>query len=381
MSALIPLALYIHFPWCTSKCPYCDFNSYAKTKAPIPEADYIAALKQDLQHDLEKVQDRKLVSIFMGGGTPSLFSGAQIADLLAFIKQKIPFEKNIEITLEANPESLDYGKLITYRTAGINRISIGVQSFNATQLKKLGRAHSSAQAVAAIIATQKAGFTNFNIDLMYGLPKQTVEEALCDLSEALHYSPAHLSWYHLTLEPNTVFYQNPPQHLPSDTRLIEIENVGRDYLASQNLNRYEISAYARKRFNSRHNTNYWEFGDYLGIGAGAHSKITDAKTGLIERFWKQRTPLKYLNKEINFIGGQKTLTPHDLKLEFLMNALRLIQGVPAHLFFDRTQLNLSELTPQLHLLQQDDLLEKTTDRLQLTPKGQLFLDEVLARFV
>ncbi|HLF66039.1 MAG TPA: radical SAM family heme chaperone HemW, partial [Gammaproteobacteria bacterium] len=219
----IPLALYIHFPWCTSKCPYCDFNSYAKTKDPIPQADYIAALKQDLLQDLSKVPDRKLISIFMGGGTPSLFAPEYIADLLQTINQHITFEKNIEITLEANPESLEYKKLTGYRAAGVNRISIGVQSFNAQQLKVLGRAHSSAQASAAIIATQKAGFHNYNIDLMYGLPKQTVEAALEDLQEALSFSPPHLSWYHLTLEPNTVFYQHPPKYLPLEERVMEME--------------------------------------------------------------------------------------------------------------------------------------------------------------
>jgi oxygen-independent coproporphyrinogen-3 oxidase len=379
--SLIPLALYIHFPWCTSKCPYCDFNSYAKTKDPIPEADYIESLKKDLQNDLEKVQGRKLVSIFMGGGTPSLFSADQIADLLTYINKHIVFEKNIEITLEANPESLDYEKLIGYRAAGVNRISIGVQSFNADQLKKLGRAHNSAQAFAAITATQKAGFTNYNIDLMYGLPKQTVEEALSDLQEALQFSPPHLSWYHLTLEPNTVFYNSPPKNLPSDSRLIEIEKSGREYLSSKNLNRYEISAYAREGRHARHNCNYWEFGDYLGVGAGAHSKITNLTTGEIERFWKQRTPLKYLNKELNFIGGQKVLTPDDLKLEFLMNALRLIQGVSKNLFFERTGLTMSCIQDKLNSLQQEDLLVNLDERLQLTPRGQLFLDEVLARFV
>ncbi|MFA6036866.1 MAG: radical SAM family heme chaperone HemW [Legionellales bacterium] len=379
MLSLIPLALYIHFPWCTSKCPYCDFNSYAKTKDPIPEADYIAALKQDLKNDLEKVQGRKLVSIFMGGGTPSLFSPDHIADLLAYIHQHIGFEKNIEITLEANPESLDYEKLIGYRAAGVNRISIGVQSFNVDQLKKLGRAHNSAQAFAAITAVQKAGFTNYNIDLMYGLPKQTVEEALSDLQEALQFSPKHLSWYHLTLEPNTVFYNSPPKHLPSDSRLIEIEKNGREYLASKNLQRYEISAYARPGLHARHNCNYWEFGDYLGIGAGAHGKITHPDH--IERLWKQRTPLKYLNKESNFIGGQKILNAHDLKLEFLMNGLRLINGVPKHLFSERTGLNILELESELKSLQKENLLIDGDARIQLTQQGQLFLDEILTRFV
>lgn len=381
MLSLIPLALYIHFPWCTSKCPYCDFNSYAKTKAPIPEADYIAALKQDLKNDLEKVRGRKLVSIFMGGGTPSLFSADQIADLLAYIHQHIGFEKNIEITLEANPESLDYEKLKGYRAAGVNRISIGVQSFNVEQLKKLGRAHNSAQAFAAITAVQKAGFTNYNIDLMYGLPKQTVEEALSDLQEALQFSPKHLSWYHLTLEPNTVFYNSPPKNLPSDSKLIEIEKNGREYLASKNLQRYEISAYAREGFHARHNYNYWEFGDYLGIGAGAHGKITDLQTGTIERIWKLRTPKTYLNKENSYIGGTKILTAHDLKLEFLMNGLRLIDGVPKCLFSERTGLDILELKTELKLLQQEGLLINSEDRIQLTQRGQLFLDEVLARFV
>ncbi len=377
----IPLALYIHFPWCTSKCPYCDFNSYAKSKAPIPEADYIAALKQDLLQDLEKVQGRKLSSIFMGGGTPSLFAPPYIADLLHSINQHIPFEKNIEITLEANPESLDYKKLTGYRAAGVNRISIGVQSFNDAQLKTLGRAHGSAQACAAIIATQKAGFHNYNIDLMYGLPKQTVAEALHDLEEALVFAPPHLSWYHLTLEPNTVFYQHPPKHLPPDERVLEIESLGREYLAHKGLKRYEISAYARSHNTCRHNRNYWEFGDYLGIGAGAHGKITDLATGIVERLWKQRTPFKYLNPENNFIGGQKILTVDDLKLEFLMNALRLTEGVGIDLFTARTGLEGASLQQAVLQLKQEELLINSADRLQLTARGQLFLDEVLARFI
>lgn len=379
MSALIPLALYIHFPWCTSKCPYCDFNSYAKTAAPLPEQDYIAALLEDLDKDLGKVVGRELVSIFMGGGTPSLLEANSIEKLLQEIHKRIPFKKNIEITLEANPESLDHQKLMIYRAAGINRISIGVQSFNSTQLKTLGRAHSSAMASAAIIATQKAGFTNYNIDLMYGLPKQTVEEAIADLEEALAFSPPHLSWYHLTLEPNTVFYQNPPKHLPQETRVMAIEQAGRDYIASKGLHRYEISAYARKRHECQHNRNYWEFGDYLGIGAGAHSKIT--LNGEIKRTWKQRTPLKYLGRENHFIGGEKILTKEDLKLEFLMNALRLTEGVSQDLFTQYTGLELTELQPQLKLLQQEELLVSDDHILKLTARGQLFLDEVLGRFV
>jgi putative oxygen-independent coproporphyrinogen III oxidase len=377
----IPLSLYIHFPWCTSKCPYCDFNSYAKTKEPIPEEQYITALKQDLLQDLEKVQGRQLVSIFMGGGTPSLFAGAHINDLLQFINSHIAFEKNIEITLEANPESLDFQKLCAYRAAGVNRISIGVQSFNAEQLKTLGRAHSSAEACAAIIATQKAGFTNYNIDLMYGLPKQTPDGALADLQEALSFYPTHLSWYHLTLEPNTVFYQHPPKHLPPEERIMDIEKLGRAYLADNGLHRYEISAFARKNKQSKHNCNYWEFGDYVGIGAGAHSKITDLTTGVIERAWKQRTPFKYLNPDLDRVGGKKNLTPEDLKLEFLMNALRLIDGVPQHLFQSRTQLDISCLQESLTQLQQENLLIADNTQIQLTEKGQLFLDEVLARFV
>jgi oxygen-independent coproporphyrinogen-3 oxidase len=378
---IIPLSLYIHFPWCTSKCPYCDFNSYAKTEAPIPEADYIAALKQDLLNDLDKVQGRKLTSIFMGGGTPSLFSSTAIENLLDFIQQHIPFEKNIEITLEANPESLDYKKLVGYRAAGVNRISIGVQSFNPDQLKKLGRAHGHAQACAAILATQKAGFSNYNIDLMYGLPKQTVSDALNDLEEAISFSPPHLSWYHLTLEPNTVFYTKPPKHLPSDKRLIEIEQTGREFLLDKNLERYEISAYSRLGRMARHNYNYWEFGDYLGIGAGAHGKITDLATGTVLRLWKLRTPKTYLNNEKHYIGGQKTLTSEDLKLEFLMNGLRLIKGINKNLFTERTGLDYTKIESAINALQAENLLQNNHERLVLSEQGLLFLDEILARFV
>ncbi len=376
----IPLSLYIHLPWCLQKCPYCDFNSYGITQHPMQEKDYAAALIKDFTETLPLIWGRRLVSIFFGGGTPSLFSAETVESILTDIQTLLPFSKeHIEITLEANPGTFEYEKFSDFKKAGINRISLGVQSFDDAQLKKLGRIHSSSNAKEAAKALRDLQF-NFNIDLMYGLPYQTTEQALSDLETALQCSPKHLSWYHLTMEPNTVFYQNPPKGLPVDDIVADIEQAGRNYLQSQGYSRYEISAYALRGFESIHNTNYWTFGDYIGIGAGAHGKITDMSSGIITRYTKQKTPANYLNPNMPFISNSRILTEEELPLEFMMNALRLQQGFDINDFEMRTRLPRRILTPAFMKAVDNNLLIVNGDHVIPTEKGLSFLNELLGYF-
>lgn len=320
----IPLSLYIHIPWCVRKCPYCDFNSHA-VRDTLPEEDYIAKLLFDLQTHPGDWQNRPIHSIFIGGGTPSLFSAAAYQRLFRGLRDFLELPANIEITLEANPGASEQARFYGFREAGINRLSLGVQSWHPEKLQALGRIHNDEQAAAAVAMAKNAGFTNFNIDIMHGLPQQTPEEALMDLEKTIASQPTHISWYQLTLEPNTYFHRFPPV-LPNDEVLWEIQKQGQQRLHAAGFKQYEISAYSRGEHYSQHNLNYWQFGDYLGIGAGAHSKITH-RNGAVWRYWKVKNPRDYLGKT-DLLDGQCHVLPNELLLEFLMNALRLQQKIP-----------------------------------------------------
>ena len=374
-----PLSLYVHLPWCVRKCPYCDFNSHALDGA-LPEQDYVAALLADLDRDLEDIEARPLVSLFIGGGTPSLFSPAALSRLLDGIRARLPWGDDIEITLEANPGTVESGKFRDFRALGINRLSLGIQSFQDDKLERLGRIHTARQARQAVEAARQAGFERLNLDLMFGLPGQTVADALHDLDIATALAPSHLSWYQLTLEPNTLFAKYPPP-LPDDERLWAMQRAGLEKLAGAGLHRYEISAYARPNQRCRHNLNYWRFGDYLGIGAGAHAKLTFADQGRIVRRWKIRHPQHYLEKAATpaRLGGQTDVGPSERPLEFLMNALRLREGFRRDHYEARTGLPFSRLEPQLAPLLEDGLLERQGDTVRCSETGWNFLDTLLTR--
>jgi putative oxygen-independent coproporphyrinogen III oxidase len=391
---LPPLSLYIHVPWCVRKCPYCDFNSH-KAEEHIPEAEYVQALLDDLEADLPYVQDREIQTIFIGGGTPSLLSVEAYKNLLAGLQNKVSFVKDIEITMEANPGTFEAEKFAGYRKLGINRLSIGVQSFSDHQLKHLGRIHDGQQAVAAIKMAKAAGFDNFNIDLMHGLPDQSEAQALADIQQAIDLGPTHLSWYQLTIEPNTEFFKRPPV-LPEDETLWDIQEAGQVLLAQHGFEQYEVSAYAQKNKQATHNLNYWQFGDYLGIGAGAHGKVTDLvnqpeslTASPVFRTWKTRAPKNFLNaatadakqKGKSFLAGKESIQNEDLGLEFLMNALRLQQGFDLHLFEQRTGYSLDTIASSIDLAIEKGLLIKTDSQIRTSAKGSLFLNEILALFM
>jgi putative oxygen-independent coproporphyrinogen III oxidase len=378
LAQLPPLALYIHIPWCVRKCPYCDFNSHAASPV-LPEEEYVDALLADLDQDLPAVYGRPLSSIFFGGGTPSLFSAAALGRLLAGVEQRIAFAPDIEITLEANPGTFEQDKFVAYRKLGINRLSIGIQSFQPQKLEALGRIHTGDEALRAAEMARRAGFDNFNLDLMHGLPDQSLEEALDDLRQAIALAPTHLSWYQLTLEPNTVFWNQPPV-LPEDDILWDIQEAGQALLAEHGFSQYEVSAYAKPGKAARHNLNYWSFGDFIGIGAGAHGKLSHPD-GRIVRTWKTRLPKDYLNPAKSFKAGEKALATDELPFEFLMNALRLTQGVDATLFAQRTGLSLQSLATARASAEQKGLLQVEPTRLVATARGQLFLNDLLQYFL
>ncbi len=380
MLTLPPLSLYIHFPWCIRKCPYCDFNSHP-LRSELPEKEYIHALLRDLEDKLPQVHDRPLHSIFMGGGTPSLFSAESIAYLLAELKKRLFFTENIEITLEANPGTTEYLRFQGYRDAGVNRLSIGVQSFEEEQLKRLGRIHDRDQAYQAIEQAQTAGFPLINIDLMYGLPNQSVEAALADLRQALQFSLAHLSWYQLTLEPNTEFARQPPP-LPADDQIAVLHEQGIKWLNAAGYEHYEISAYSRPHAACRHNRNYWEFGDYIGIGAGAHSKLSDETTQRIVRSWNCKQPHQYLMKETCFIAEEKIIPTAELAFEFMLNALRLFQPIPLALFEARTGLARQVIAKPLEEGKRLGLFQtENTQFIELTVHGRNFCNEAILLFL
>ncbi|HSX72337.1 MAG TPA: radical SAM family heme chaperone HemW [Pseudomonas sp.] len=375
---LPPLALYIHIPWCVRKCPYCDFNSHAAGPS-LPEEEYVDALLADLDADQAHTHGRELTSIFFGGGTPSLFSAKALGRLLEGVQRRVPFAGDIEITLEANPGTFEQAKFRDYRSLGINRLSIGVQSFQEAKLKALGRIHDGNEAIRAADMARAAGFDNFNLDLMHGLPEQSIEDALFDLRTAIAQGPTHLSWYQLTMEPNTVFWSQPPQ-LPEDDLLWDIQEAGQALLAAEGYGQYEVSAYAQAGRAARHNLNYWTFGDFLGIGAGAHAKLS-APDGRILRTWKTRLPKDYLDTNKAFQTGERVLGADELPFEFLMNVLRLTEGTPAALFEQRTGLPLTSLDAARREAEARQLLETDPTRLVATREGQLFLNDLLQHFL
>lgn len=365
-------------PWCIRKCPYCDFNSHALTDGNIPEEEYINSLLADFKEELGKIESRELISIFIGGGTPSLLSSKCYQRLLKELGKYVHFSCDIEITLEVNPGACEYDRFQGYCEAGINRFSLGVQSFQDEKLKALGRIHSAEEAIRAITSLNDIGFSNFNIDLMHGLPCQTKNDALYDLKTAIDLSPAHISWYQLTIEPNTVFYSTRPV-LPVDDTLWSIQDAGQALLAGCNYQQYEISGYSQSGRQSRHNLNYWKFGDYIGIGAGAHGKWSCKDSGEICRNWKTRMPKDYLSPEKPFQTGQRSLGSEDKRLEFMMNALRLHQGVSPELYVERTGQPLATLYEAWSLSRKKGLMVSER-RLAASAQGRLFLNDLLALF-
>ncbi len=373
-----PLSLYIHVPWCVRKCPYCDFNSHTATQ-PVPERRFVGRLLSDLERDLPLGPERPLESIFIGGGTPSLLSGKALDALLTGVRERIPWRPDIEITLEANPGTAEAQRFAAYREAGVNRLSIGVQSFDAGRLQALGRIHDPTDARRAVAMARSAGFDNLNLDLMFALPEQTLEQARQDMEQALELAPEHLSYYQLTLEPNTLFHSRPPP-LPDADLSWEMQLQCQSLLRRNDYRQYEVSAYSRPGRRCRHNLNYWRFGDYLGIGPGAHALITDM-SGKRRRLWKQRSPEVWLDAAPeNLVSGSRELDEDDLRIEFLMNALRLREGFEACLFEQRTGLRFSTLIPALQRAWDLGLMEPGTDRICPSDRGHAFLNDLLALF-
>ncbi len=379
-----PLSLYIHIPWCVRKCPYCDFNSH---NAPqnLPQRDYVDALLRDLDQDLPLARGRPLVSIFFGGGTPSLFAPENIARILDGVAARLDFSPDIEITLETNPGTIEHGSFDGYRRAGVNRISFGVQSFDNDALKRIGRIHDAAQAERAVKQAQDAGIGNLNLDLMYALPQQTLAGALHDVEKAIMLQTTHLSHYQLTLEPNTQFAANPPP-LPDEDSAWDMQEACQARIAEAGFAHYEVSAYARPGRECAHNLNYWQFGDYLGIGAGAHAKLTGGfgpEGAQVRRRWKLRAPRGYLEHAgtARGIGGDDAIASEQLAFEFMLNALRLSDGIPLADFSATTGLARESVQPRLDAARERGWLRIDDDRLQPTESGHRFLNDLIALFL
>lgn len=381
MIRLPPLGLYVHLPWCVRKCPYCDFNSHA-LKGPIPEQAYVSALLTELAGYEAGLAHRPLHSIFIGGGTPSLFTPESIQRLLAGIRSRWILPPEVEITLEANPGTVETGSFEGFRAAGVNRLSIGIQSFDEASLKRLGRIHDRDQALTAVASARSAGFDSFNLDLMFGLPGQDLTGGLADIETALGLNPPHLSWYQLTLEPNTLFHKYPPK-LPPDDALWALQQAGLERLEAAGYEQYEVSAHARAGHRCRHNLNYWQFGDYIGIGAGAHGKLTDPATGAITRTRVIRHPQHYLERvgQPGRCRESERVSPDQYPFEFLMNHLRLREGFDGAVYRLRTGLPESSLEPGLSRCLAEGLLEREDSIIRCTPQGWNFLDDVLQRFL
>jgi len=380
-----PLSLYIHIPWCVEKCPYCDFNSHA-VKSAIPEQDYVTALIADLDADIERfgLTERALHSIFIGGGTPSLFSSDSIKSIIKQTLSRFSHEDDIEITLEANPGTVEADKFIGFFNAGVNRLSIGVQSFSSDKLIKLGRIHDSGQAKTAAKLATESGVTSFNLDLMHGLPNQSVDDALDDLKTAISLNPNHISWYQLTIEPNTIFHSKPPK-LPVDDILWEIQDQGVKLLNDAGYQQYEISAYAKPGYQCQHNLNYWQYGDYLGIGCGAHGKITDSRTQKIMRTIKVKHPKGYLDTSRDYLDQLSEVDEKERPFEFMMNQLRLHSTFSLKHFQTSTGLGIETVLPQLALAKNKGLMENevigNNEYWHVTKTGQRYLNDLLEIFL
>ena len=373
-----PLSLYIRIPWCVRKCPYCDFNSH-EARGAFPEKEYIAALVRDLEMALPSIWGRKVHTVFFGGGTPSLLSGAGVTEILRQVRLLLPLEHNAEITLEANPGTVEADKFAAFRDAGVNRLSMGIQSFNDVHLQALGRIHSADEARHAITIAQQH-FDNINLDLMYALPEQTLEQALLDVRTALSFEPQHLSCYHLTLEPNTLFAHQPPS-LPDDDASSDMQQRIEELLAAHGYQHYETSAFAQPGRRAKHNLNYWQFGDYLGIGAGAHSKLSFHDKVLRQARYKQ--PQAYMDAVARGEPLQEefAVSHRDIAFEFMMNALRLNEGFDAVLFTERTSLPLLVIRRELEEAEQRGLLLRDLQKIAPTPQGQRFLNDLLEIFL
>lgn len=379
MLQLPPLSLYIHVPWCVQKCPYCDFNSHAQ-KGELPHLEYVAALLEDLEQDLKWAQGRPLSSIFIGGGTPSLLTVAAMQALLDGVRARIPLTADCEITMEANPGTVEADKFAGFQKAGINRISIGVQSFQQEKLTRLGRIHGPEEARKAAVLAHAIKLPTFNLDLMHGLPDQSLDDALYDLQQAIDCAPPHLSWYQLTIEPNTAFASKPPR-LPEDDTLWDIYEQGHAILTARGYRQYEISAYAKEGYQCRHNLNYWRFGDYLGIGCGAHGKVTDLASGQILRTAKVKHPKGYLDLARPYLDEQWQVTEYDLPLEYFMNRFRLFEPAPKAEFEAYTGLPLERVETVLDIARSKELIEDLGDSWQLTALGHRYLNVLLELFM
>ncbi|MFM5641339.1 radical SAM family heme chaperone HemW [Aeromonas veronii] len=379
MLQLPPLSLYIHVPWCVQKCPYCDFNSHAQ-KGELPHLEYVAALLEDLDQDLKWAQGRPLSSIFIGGGTPSLLTVEAMQALLDGVRARIPLTADCEITMEANPGTVEADKFAGFQRAGINRISIGVQSFQQEKLTRLGRIHGPEEARKAAALAHAIKLPTFNLDLMHGLPDQSLDDALYDLQQAIDCAPPHLSWYQLTIEPNTAFASKPPK-LPEDDTLWDIYEQGHAMLTASGYRQYEISAYAKEGYQCYHNLNYWRFGDYLGIGCGAHGKVTDLADQQILRTAKVKHPKGYLDKSRSYLDEQWQVTADDLPLEYFMNRFRLFEPAPKAEFEAYTGLPLERVETVLAIAQSKELIEDLGDSWQLTSLGHRYLNVLLELFM
>jgi len=382
---LPPLSLYIHIPWCIQKCPYCDFNSHA-VKSDTPETEYITALLHDLANDIQRYRiTRPISSIFIGGGTPSLFSPESINSLLHGIEQQLVLKDDLEITLEANPGTFESNKFAEFRALGINRLSIGIQSFNDHLLKKLGRVHSAQEAIHAAEIAHQSGFDNFNLDLMFGLPDARADSSKLDIETAIGLKPTHISFYQLTLEPNTWFHKFPPK-LPDDETIFATQKDCQQLLAEHGYQQYEVSAYSKQGLQCQHNLNYWRFGDYLGIGAGAHGKITQELPHQIIRSFKPKSPEQYLSNfnataSIQGGGGADVIAVTELPLEFIMNHLRLKQGFTLETYLATTGLSIETLEPALSTCLKQNLLVHKNNHYYCSEKGWNFLDNILEKFI
>ena len=378
-TTLPPLSLYIHIPWCVKKCPYCDFNSHTFDSG-LPEEEYVNALIADLENQLPNVWGRKVISVFIGGGTPSLFSAASIHKIISTVRSHLNCLPNMEITMEANPGTVEQEKFNGFYAAGINRLSIGVQSFSNEKLLALGRIHNSTEAHNAVAVARKAGFENINLDLMFGLPGQSIAEGLADLQQAIDLAPQHISWYQLTIEPNTEFYSRPPV-TPEDDDVWELQQQGQALLAAAGYGQYEVSAYAQQDQQCLHNLNYWQFGDYLAIGAGAHGKISRSDSGEIKRYWQLRQPKAYMQAATaEKTSDSELLEEQQTVFEFMLNTLRLKQGFNVAAFIQYTGLSSGLIAQTCEQAVEDGLLEKKDGGFAATEHGYLFLNDLINRF-